>query len=97
MLSIFQIVQISHAFNWEWDRYSTTIGRVQSDRDSARKERDNFKSQLEATTSELSELKLIAQDKEKKLLSEQEKTKKVEEEVSFLRGLWSPCPLRWLS
>lgn len=55
-------------------------------RDSIRKERVDFKSQLEATISKLGNLKLIAQDKENEFFSEWEKTKKVEEKVSILKG-----------
>lgn len=47
-------------------------------------------------TSELSNLGLIAQDKERELLSEREKTKKAEEESSMLKGIVDSLSSRML-
>lgn len=46
----------------------------------------DLRTKLVATVSKLGYLKLIVQDKEKELLSKREKKKKVEDEVSILKG-----------
>lgn len=81
-----QLVQVCHAFDREWDGHSNAITRLRSERDSSWKDRDDFKSKMKTASSELGDMRLIARDKENELSSEHDKTKKVQKEVSVLKG-----------
>lgn len=85
LTSIFQLVQIGHAFDREWDRHSSTIKKLWADRNSARNDRYEFQTKLVAITFELGDMRLIAQHKERELASEREKTKKALKEASMLK------------